>query len=473
MSKPTDFNDQVNEQGRDGFADQINNDLAAIESAKKTNTSDVQAQLLVSDNPVSEQVPAQPVRDSDYDWRADMELTSNSDYKSSVRNAELVLRCDEQWLGVLGYCEFSYRIMKRSDPPMANCSAGEWEDSDTAALRVWMSHEHGFTPNHSDIADALVVVAKSNRFHPVRDYLDALEWDKTERLSHWLKTGLGATDKDDYLSIVGKKFLLGAVARVMRPGCKMDNVMILEGEQGRGKSTAVSVLFGEWFTDAPLPLGDKDAYQVIQGKWGFELAELDAFNKSEVTALKHFFSQQIDRFRPSYGRVALDHPRQTVFAGTTNQDAYLRDYTGNRRFWPVYTTLILLNWLHENRDQLWAEAVALFRQGEEWWVSADELEVVVEVQDTRLQRDPWEEIILEYVRGKSITSISTAQLLQDAIGFDPAHINQVSTNRIGPIMKSLGWINKREAYKGEDGKRKQRRIWITPQAEKALNEVPL
>lgn len=240
---------------------------------------------------------------------------------------QLVLTNDERWQGVLAFCEFSYRVMKLKSPPTVSGRDGEWDDADPALTRIWMAYNYNFTPSKDDIHDALIYTAKCNRYHPVRDYLESLVWDSKPRLNTWLAKAFESTENKRYLELIGPMILIGSVARIIKPGCQMDNVTILEGKQGKGKSTAIRILFGDWFTDAPLPIGDKDAYQVIQGKWGCEVAELDSFHKAEVTTLKRFFTQQIDRFRPSYGRVAQDHPRQTIFFGTTNNDVYLRDYT--------------------------------------------------------------------------------------------------------------------------------------------------
>ena len=342
-----------------------------------------------------------------------------------------------------------------------------------------MSHQYGFTPSHADINDAIIVVSRSNKFHPVREYLQELAWDKKPRLDSWLKRSFGANNNEKYLSLVGRKVLIGAVARVMRPGCKFDNVMILEGQQGRGKSTVISILFGDWFSDSPLPIGDKEAYQLIQGKWAFELGELDSFNKAEVTALKQFFSQQVDRFRPSYGRYASDFPRQTVFWGTTNQDTYLRDYTGNRRFWPVFCAQIDKQWIRDNRDQLWAEALQCFVDDERWWLSMDteedqkDYDIVTEVQDSRLQRDPWEDLLRPWLEMVTKPHLTTAEILKDCIGVDGAHMQQMHMNRLGPILKSLGWRSKRKRISGPNGKTSQVRVWVSEEHEKRFEEVPL
>lgn len=486
-SKPTDFNDAAKEQGAKNVAEQLRQDLAAFD-AERQNTSNQQAQPLegetqveggAGDSPPHGSPPQNAAR-HDEEWRDLLELTDKQKLKSSVRNVELILRHDEQWQGVLGFCQLSYRIIKKRPPPMPDSEAGEWAEEDAAALRVWMSHQYDFTPSHADINDALIVVSRSHKFHPVRDYLETLVWDGVHRLDTWLRLAFESTDDEKYLATVGPKVLIAAVARVIRPGCKADNVMILEGEQGRGKSTVISILFGEWFSDSPIPIGDKEAYQLISGKWGYELGELDSFNKAEVTALKQFFSQQVDRFRPSYGRYAQDFPRQTQFWGTTNQDAYLRDYTGNRRFWPVYCATVNKAWVRDNRDQLWAEALHRYRQGEQWWISQEtpeqelEYQAVTDAQDARLQRDPWEDKLRPWLEVLTRPHLTTAEILEECIGLDAAHMQQVHMNRLGPIMKSLGWRSTRKRLPtGKEGKKAQVRVWVSEEHKKRLEEVPL
>jgi len=487
-SKPTDFNDHAAEQGADALGQQINSDLQDL-SADRQGANIQQAQLSQGEIHKSVGTGKQPIPDipQDYaargerfDWEDLFDKTQQGDPKNSVRNTELVLRNDEQWRGVLGFCELSYRIIKRKVPPMAHSELGEWCDVDASALRVWMSHQYGFTPPHGDIGDALAVVARSNRFHPVRDYLRSLKWDGVTRLPTWLSKAFESTDDTRYLELVGTRVLIGAVARVMRPGCKMDNVKILEGEQGRGKSTVIATLFGEWFSDSPLPIGDKEAYQLIQGKWCFELGELDSFNKAEVTALKQFFSQQTDRFRASYGKVAQDYPRQTQFWGSPNQDAYLRDYTGNRRFWPVYCAAVHRQWVTEHRDQLWAEALHRYEAGEQWWISREtsedeaDHEIVTTTQDTRLQRDPWEDLLRPWLGASKKPHLTAAEILKDCIGLDGAHMQPAQVNRLAPILKMLGWRPTRTRLPiGPGGKPVQVRVWKSEEQSKLLDEVPI
>ncbi len=394
------------------------------------------------------------------DWANRLDRTEKGVIRPHVGNLELILLNDPRWDGVLSYCDFSYRIVFRKQAPIQS-QLGEWTDADAARLRTWFHRAYFMPPPpRAEIVDAILIAAQRHRFHPVRLYLEKLRWDGVDRLDFWLKDAFKSPAPDKYLSIIGPKFLIGSVARVMNPGCKMDNVLILEGEQGRGKSTAVAILYGDWFSDAPLPIGDKDAYQTIQGVWGAELAELDSFNKSESTSAKAFFSQIRDRYRPSYGHNAQDFPRQTVFLGTTNQDEYLKDYSGNRRYWPILCKEVNTEWMRKNRDQLWAEAFHRYKAGDTWWIFGDEeRETVEREQDSRLMRDVWEDRLREFLAANSAEWFSAYELLTQAIGFDAPHIQRAHQNRIAPIMKALGWKKQRRRVP-DSITGKVARIWV-------------
>ncbi|MCU7904460.1 MAG: virulence-associated E family protein [Candidatus Thiodiazotropha sp. (ex Epidulcina cf. delphinae)] len=398
-------------------------------------------------------------------WFKGLDRTDGGMIKPHLANLETILLNDPRWDGVLAYCDFSYRLTMQKAPPM-QATEGEWTDADAARLRAWFHRCYKMPPPpRSEIVDAILIASQRHRFHPVRDYLQKLRWDGVSRLNVWLKEVFDASEHTRYLAAIGGKFLIGAVARVMQPGCKMDTVLILEGEQGKGKSTAVSILFGDWFSDAPLPIGEKDAYQVIQGVWGAELAELDNFNKAETTAAKAFFSQRRDRYRPSYGHNAQDFLRQTVFIGTTNQDEYLKDYSGNRRYWPVQCRKVDVSWLRVNRDQLWAEALSLYQSGEYWWVSDETERVLIgDLQDDRLQRDPWEDKLLEFLSCNTGQYYSSYQLLTEAIGMDAPYIQRAHMNRIAPIMKAVGWRKERKLLPDllKPGKKTQQRVYVRP-----------
>lgn len=397
------------------------------------------------------------------DWRDELRRNSEGQIKPWAYNIILIMSHDPAWQNVLGYCDFSYRIVKHT-APLPHMRVGEWEDSDTARVKEWLAANYYFNPSRGELIDALIVVAQQHRFHPVRDYLNALRWDGEGRLDYWLGDIMEARGDDQYLAASGRMFLIGAVARVMQPGCKMDTVLILEGEQGKGKSSVIAALFGDWYSDAPLMLGDKDAYQNIQGVWGIELAELDSFNRAESTTAKMFFSQRRDRYRPSYGQMAQDFPRQCVFAGTTNQDEYLKDYSGNRRYWPVYCCAAHAGLMRDQRDQLWAEAVHRYNAGEKWWPDDGNKLLFENEQDARLQVDPWHYPVERFLREWQPTDIRinwlTADEVLNAIGRETSHASRADQNRLAPIMKALGWHKTRKL------------ISVSPRIQKHVYERP-
>ena len=447
----TDFNDLHESEGLDVVKQQINNVLGIGENP-------AQRQLLEGEN--SDQADQQAAPHNDQ-WKTELILTRDMQVKPIAGNVELILRHDERWQNVLAYCDFSYRVIKHHSP-MPDMRTGEWEDADTARVRVWFAHTYKISPSRADVLDAIIVVAQKQRFHPVREYLSTLAWDEKPRLHELMNKAMSAEGVDDYLRLVGRKFLIGAVARVMRPGCKMDNVLILEGEQGKGKSTIVRTLFGDWYSDAPLPLGDKDAYQNIQGVWGAELAELDSFNKAESTTAKMFFSQVRDRYRPSYGHSAQDFPRQCVFIGTTNQEEYLKDYTGNRRYWPVKCFEIDVGWVNENRDQIWAEALQAFLDGEQWWPDETEQIYFTKEQEDRLQIDPWQYRIERFLQHLNKEYVTADEVLLKACDKDTGTHNRADQNRIAPLMKMLGWHKARKLILDDTGSKRQRHVYCRP-----------
>ena len=386
-------------------------------------------------------------------WRDDLRRNQEGSILGWAYNIELILTHDAEFAGALEYCLMSYRILKNRKI-IGQLKPGEWTDSDTSHLMCWLGKKYYFSPTDKTIAAGLVVVAQHNSKHPVRAYLASLTWDGVARLDNWLIDVFDARPKNEnqadgyiYLRAAGRYFLIGAVARVMAAPVKMDNVLILEGLQGEGKSTAAEILFGEWFSESPIPIGDKDAYQVIQGKWGVELGELDSFNKAESTSAKNFFSSKTDRYRPSYGHTAQDFPRQCVFIGSTNQQEYLKDYTGNRRYWPVYCMEVNLASLRAQRDQLWAEALHYYQQGAagergtdtRWWPDASQKMLFDAEQDARLQIDPWQSLIENYLHTILADYVTSADVLMLAVGKDRGHLTRADQGRIGPILQMLGW----------------------------------
>lgn len=375
-------------------------------------------------------------------WERALEYNEKGRIVSSLKNAYTILSCHEAWKGVLAFDEFSFQVVKRAAPPYERGKAGPWSDEDDHRTMVWMSHHLRVNVDKRTLSQAVDTAAKDNPFHPVKDYLAALKWDGTPRLEHWLHTYLGAVD-DEYTRKVGLKFLIGAVARVMRSPCKMDTVLILEGEQGRWKSTALSVLAGAWFMDTPFTIGDKDAFLVIRGSLIVELAELDGFTRAESSRAKAFFSSPTDTFVPKYVAHAIKVPRQCVFAGTVNYGTYLRDTTGNRRYWPVRVQRADIEALRADRDQIWAEAVQRYQEGMRWWVEPDEMDLFSREQDLRYVGDAYEDKIASWLTGR--TEATMEQVLSDCLHLETAKWTRAEQTRIGEVMQSLGWEKRRRA----------------------------
>ena len=275
-------------------------------------------------------------------------------------------------------------------------------------------------------------------FHPVRDYFAGLEWDGEPRLTTLLARYLG-TDLNPYTSAIGPMFLVAMVARIFEPGCKADYMMVLEGEQGTKKSTACSIIGGEWFSDSLPDLSSgKDVSQHLRGKWLIEVAEMHAIGRAEAALLKSFITRTTERYRPSYGRLEVIEPRQCIFVGTTNQSAYLRDETGGRRFWPVKTNQIDIDALIRDRDQLFAEAVQLYRADQKWWPDADfEAKYIKPEQDERFEADAWSDLICDALKAKS--RVTVTELARDTLHIETPRIGTADQRRISAVLESLGW----------------------------------
>jgi predicted P-loop ATPase len=304
------------------------------------------------------------------------------------------------------------------------------------------------------VYQAIALVAQERAFHPARNYLQSLSWDRVSRLNHWPQKYLGADDSP-YAAEIGRMFLISMVARILSPGCKSDYMLVLEGPQGARKSTACGILGGEWFSDSmpDVRSAGKDVQAHLNGKWLLEIAEMSALDKADAAALKAFVTRPVERYRPAYGRNEVIEPRQCVFIGTTNKAAYLRDETGGRRFWPVKVGNIDTDSLARDRDQLFAEAVALYRHGVQWWPDAGfEAEHIRPQQDDRYEADVWESAIDRYLVGRSQASIReiTSQVLE----LDLAKTGTAEQRRVAAILERLGW---------QRGKRTAgARLWESP-----------
>jgi predicted P-loop ATPase len=252
----------------------------------------------------------------------------------------------------------------------------------------------GFDPGKNYVLDALKMRAFDHMFDPVCDYLDSLRWDGVPRLDRWLMTYCGSPDSP-LSRAIGRKMLIAAVRRARKPGCKFDYIIVFEGDQGVGKSSVLGILAGDGnFSDAEiLGLDKQEQQEAMQGIWIYEIAELEGLTKAEVTKVKLFASKTHDMARPAYGRHRVDRPRRGILTASTNDDKYLRDTTGNRRFWPVKAPKIDLAAITRDRDQLWAEAAAMEAMGEALVIPEELWPEATKQQLARMEIDPWEDIL--------------------------------------------------------------------------------
>lgn len=346
--------------------------------------------------------------------RLHWDFTDKGQKKKTLNNA-----CNFFWLpdsplaGLLAYNEFTEQATLVRPAPWHKegmqipADGKAWTDEDTIMCRYWLSKEQAFDVSVSIVDEAAMVVSRRSPNHPVRNYLNSLTWDKKPRLDLWLHEYCGVKD-DSYSRAVAAKTLMGAIARVFDPGCKFDYMLVLEGKQGSGKSSVVACLGGYWYGDITIDPHNKDTVTGMLGKWICEASEMEFTTRAEAQALKAFLTRQVDHVRAAYARHVRGYPRQCIFIGTMNLEAepgYLKDNTGNRRFWPVLTDNINIPGIAAVRDQLFAEAKVRYEAGESLFIEDDSaVEQAFAEQHARRQVDPWLDKIGDWLDGDELNN---------------------------------------------------------------------
>ena len=423
---------------------------------------------------IEERIAQASAEFSDEDWQNGLELDKSGHVKNTLHNLTLILENDPNLKGVV-FNQLLDGMEIKGEVPWKHPSKF-WRDADDAQLISYVDAHYGtFSARNYDIA--VTKVADDRAYHPIREFIESLpEWDKIPRVDTLLVDYLGAADTA-YVRAVTRKTLCAAISRVLRPGCKFDSMLVLNGPQGVGKSTLIAKLAGEWFSDS-LNLGDtkdKTAAEKLQGYWILEIGELAGLKKAEVETLRSFLSRQNDIYRAAFGKRATPHLRQCVFFGTTNAESgYLRDTTGNRRFWPVKTPgsgkKQSWNLTHEEILQIWAEALVYVRQGEKLYLSPEMDALAKDEQREAMESDEREGLVREYLdtllperwaemdlferrnflTGSDFgglqekgtvkrTNVSNMEIWCECFGKERANLRRTDSNELTGILARLGW----------------------------------
>lgn len=366
------------------------------------------------------------------DWKTTLTTSKQGAVKNTFANLTTIIRHTEA-------CQ-SLRLNEMTRAP--ELAGARCTDPGLSAIREQIERAWGFSPGADSVAAAVALVASERPYHPVRDYLGGLRWDGIERMETVAINVLGAEDTRITRTMLWCWFV-SAVARALRPGCKVDTSLVLVGPQGIGKSSFFRILGGEWFSDSAVDIESKDAMLQINAAWIYELGELDhVTSRSHAGRIKAFVSSQVDTYRAPYARAVEAVPRHNVIVGSTNQKQFLADATGDRRFWVVQTTRIDAEALRRDRDQLWAEAVEQYRRGCGWWLGAEAEMAREEATEPHRVADPWEDAVASWLASLSpheARGVTTQRLLAGACGVEIERVGTRESARIAQIMRRLGW----------------------------------
>ena len=332
-----------------------------------------------------------------------------------------------------------------------NGTVSEWADHNDLELMIVIQNRLGLTKiTKTHVNDAIQYIGRQKIKNEPKDWMECLEWDEIPRLDSMLTECFGAKD-DEYTTAASKNWFISMVARIYNPGCKVDNMIILESKQGSMKSTALDIIGSPWYTEINESVTSKDFYLGIQGRMVVEISELDSFSKAESNTIKKVITTRDDRFRPPYGRATASFPRTCVFTGSTNETHYMQDPTGGRRFWPVGVGEINIEKLRTIRDQLFAEAIYRFKQGEPWWLMPESAK---DEQENRREQDVWEDMISDWLIKYQKTDIRSDEVATQCLKIEISKIDRRVQCRICNVLKVLGWETKTVRANGSKPQRK-------------------
>jgi putative DNA primase/helicase len=369
--------------------------------------------------------------------------------RATRRTLRAILQHDPRWTGRLCRDVFRDEVVLDGKP---------LTDADLTRTSCWIEEVYQATPSRDLVHEVAVCVADDQAVHPVQVFLGGLSWDGTDRIHSLLPDILGADDTP-LTHEIGRAFIVGAVARIMRPGCKLDTMLVMVGPQGVGKSRFCAGLMPDprWFGDTPIDRRSKDAYLSLRGKWIYEIAEMEGIRGRGAARVKAFLSSSSDNYRAPYARAAQDHPRQCLFVGTSNHPEVLVDGTGSRRFWPVDVRRVDLSALAAHRDQLWAEAAARFDRGEAWHLDPV-LESKRSAASEQFKATDVRREMLEAWLDELGSPFTTADAIIGALRVPMDRVDRSLETKIGPLLHELGCTKERVRQGGK-------RLWLwTPPA---------
>lgn len=428
-------------------------------------------------------------RDPD-DWTSGITRNSTGKPESTTHNTLLVMEHDRKLAKLFVLDEFANVVRLTRAPCWEGGEVDEFTDQDGTELSGWLGSPDRYRLNIKPemVMGCVEAMARRRKLHPVREYLEGLKWDGVPRVAQLFPRFFSAA-ATPYTEQAAQCFMVSAVARILWVDAKVrhnaaqvDFMLVLEGEQGKGKTSAVRALFGsQWYAESMESPSSKDFYQGLRGRWCVEIGEMDSFGKADVTKVKQAITARFDTYRPSYGRVTRSFRRECVFVGTTNENEYLRDASGGRRFLPVKVEQVHVADIERERDQLWAEAVVLFRAGFAWWdLPAD----AVEEQDDRFAEDSWQVPLQRWLSGnaasdrypgrlapagdgRAVPWVTTDELLIYALGIERGKHGKPEQMRVASILKRLKWSHEREMVNGV-----RERRWVRAQPQAGGGDAP-